>query len=192
MVELERPIVFDENVRPIRLNTDPMLVTSMEVATAQANAHEPASYRPAYTHADSAAQTCRQHGCVCWDGWRRGQRHLIDGGRGVRCSMATAAAWVGRNADTWELASGRSWRCGRAWMGHDRERSAIRCSQVPSASAVWRCLLAVPASGWQTCKQRWSREMAKCRQVSVPVRPFELCQRVAVCPTCATKPHTLP
>ena len=60
VVELERPIVFDENVRPIRLNTDPMLVTSMEVATAQANAHEPASYRPAYTHADSAAQTCRQ------------------------------------------------------------------------------------------------------------------------------------
>lgn len=79
------------------------------------------------------------HGCVCWDGWRRGQRHLIDGGRGGRCSMATAAAWVGRNADTWELASGRSWRCDRAWMGHDRERRAIRCSQVPSASAVWRC-----------------------------------------------------
>ena len=43
VVELERPIVFDETVRPIRLNTDPMLVTSMEVATAQANAHEPAS-----------------------------------------------------------------------------------------------------------------------------------------------------
>ena len=32
VVELTEPIVFNENIRPIRLNTDPKLLTSLEVA----------------------------------------------------------------------------------------------------------------------------------------------------------------
>ena len=146
VVELERPIVFDETVRPIRLNTDPMLVTSMEVATAQANAHEPASHRPAHTHADSAAQgrLADSHGCACWDGWRRGQRHLIDGGRGG------GAAWPRRQRGSVGMQIPGNWQVGDpggvAVLGwgmteNGGQSDVLRCRPLPlSGAAFWLCL----------------------------------------------------
>ena len=84
------------------------------------------------------------HGCVCWDGWRRGQRHLIDGGRGG------GAAWPRRQRGSVGMQIPGNWQVGDpggvAVLGwgmteNGGQSDVLRCRPLPlSGAAFWLCL----------------------------------------------------